>query len=210
MGISGTALRTMGIAIALTCAASANATTFYVGDFYGTSYDAPVGTPGRQITPKNGYFFLTNGTTPFSPVITATFGSGFVATPANTVVDDSFVFTIPQDGLGSGNLSTSFSVTTNMLTISQVLFNDNDITALLSPGVGGQSLTVNDLVISALAQNTLRVVGSVIGTSGYSGNLTFNAAAVPEPATWAMMLVGFGAIGAASRRRRVRTSVSFS
>ncbi|MBA2466428.1 MAG: PEPxxWA-CTERM sorting domain-containing protein, partial [Sphingomonas sp.] len=26
--------------------------------------------------------------------------------------------------------------------------------------------------------------------------------AVPEPATWAMMLIGFGATGAAMRRRR--------
>jgi hypothetical protein len=36
-------------------------------------------------------------------------------------------------------------------------------------------------------------------------NVSFTApvaAAVPEPATWAMMLIGFGAIGAAVRRRR--------
>ena len=29
-----------------------------------------------------------------------------------------------------------------------------------------------------------------------------DAAAVPEPSTWAMMLVGFGALGCAMRRRR--------
>jgi hypothetical protein len=28
-------------------------------------------------------------------------------------------------------------------------------------------------------------------------------AAVPEPATWAMMIVGFGGVGALMRRRRV-------
>jgi hypothetical protein len=27
---------------------------------------------------------------------------------------------------------------------------------------------------------------------------------VPEPATWAMMVIGFGAVGAAMRRRSVR------
>jgi hypothetical protein len=37
-------------------------------------------------------------------------------------------------------------------------------------------------------------------TSGYSGNLS--STAVPEPGTWAMMLVGFGAVGFAMRRRR--------
>lgn len=33
-------------------------------------------------------------------------------------------------------------------------------------------------------------------------NISLNPAAVPEPATWAMMLLGFGAIGFALRRRR--------
>jgi len=33
------------------------------------------------------------------------------------------------------------------------------------------------------------------------GTLTYIYAAVPEPATWAMMLAGFGAIGYATRRR---------
>ena len=35
-----------------------------------------------------------------------------------------------------------------------------------------------------------------------SGSVTFRLSAVPEPATWAMMLLGFGAIGFAMRRRR--------
>lgn len=36
-----------------------------------------------------------------------------------------------------------------------------------------------------------------------------NAGAVPETATWAMMLMGFGLVGGAMRRRKVSTSVSF-
>jgi hypothetical protein len=32
-------------------------------------------------------------------------------------------------------------------------------------------------------------------------NVTATAGAVPEPATWAMMLVGFGALGMVMRRR---------
>lgn len=34
--------------------------------------------------------------------------------------------------------------------------------------------------------------------------------AVPEPATWGLMLVGFGLTGAAIRRRNIRTSVRFA
>lgn len=41
-------------------------------------------------------------------------------------------------------------------------------------------------------------------------NFTYDAAAVPEPGTWAMMLAGFGAIGFAMRRRPRRTAVQFA
>ncbi len=46
-----------------------------------------------------------------------------------------------------------------------------------------------------------------------SGDITLTInyiAAVPELATWAMMLVGFGMIGAATRYGRKRTAVSFA
>ena len=35
-----------------------------------------------------------------------------------------------------------------------------------------------------------------------SGTFTINGGAVPEPATWAMMLIGFGGLGAVMRKRR--------
>ena len=41
-------------------------------------------------------------------------------------------------------------------------------------------------------------------TGGISLSLSSVQSAVPEPATWAMMLFGFGAIGFAMRRKRVR------
>ncbi len=34
--------------------------------------------------------------------------------------------------------------------------------------------------------------------------------AVPEPATWAMMIGGFGLVGGAMRRRKVRTTISYA
>lgn len=40
------------------------------------------------------------------------------------------------------------------------------------------------------------------GTQIVFDNLTVNTSAVPEPATWAMMLVGFGGLGAVMRTRR--------
>lgn len=49
-------------------------------------------------------------------------------------------------------------------------------------------------------------VGSIklTDTQGYSNAVLYRstAAAVPEPGTWALMLLGFGAVGGAMRRRR--------
>lgn len=42
------------------------------------------------------------------------------------------------------------------------------------------------------------------GTAG-SGSFNFEVAAVPEPASWAMMIAGFGLLGAAARRRNAKT-----
>jgi hypothetical protein len=152
----------------------------------------PVGSPNFQ---------LTSGT-PFSQSITAVFFNTY-ATP--TSFDDTYQFTIPQSGFGSGNLSTSFSGNLNKLVISALYI--NDVSYDLTTTSSGQTFTTNGIPIVAGALNTIRIVGS--GAGIYSGNATFQAAAaVPEAGTWAMMLGGFGLMGAAMRRRRV--SVKFA
>jgi len=53
--------------------------------------------------------------------------------------------------------------------------------------------------------------GSVTITSAVNGTFAASVAgAVPEPATWAMMIGGFGMVGGAVRRRRVSTKISFA
>lgn len=52
----------------------------------------------------------------------------------------------------------------------------------------------------------LNVSGQGYGSSDFT---TLSITAVPEPATWAMMVGGFGLIGVASRRR-MRTSVRYA
>lgn len=44
----------------------------------------------------------------------------------------------------------------------------------------------------------------------YTGQISFTTTAVPEPATWAMMMVGFGMIGAVARRRRAAVKVTYA
>jgi PEP-CTERM motif len=47
-----------------------------------------------------------------------------------------------------------------------------------------------------------------LGTQGFSDAILIRGTVVPEPAAWAMMILGFGAIGYAMRRRRARNSRS--
>ena len=60
------------------------------------------------------------------------------------------------------------------------------------------------LEIPVLAGTQTVVVKGTGGLDGsYSGVLSFSqSGAVPEPATWAMMILGFGAVGAGMRRRK--------
>lgn len=153
-------------------------------------------------------FDLTNGSTPFSPIITARYSADYGAHVGTQLVDDQFVFTIPQNGLGSGNFSTSFTVSTNKFTLTDILFNGTSYFGQVTVGPHGWSLSIDDpLPITANVQNTLEIIGKVVGKNGYSGNLTF--AAVPETSTWGMLVLGFAAIGAACRSRRRAPNVTF-
>lgn len=58
-------------------------------------------------------------------------------------------------------------------------------------------------VLLGSGPHSITVTGNVVGRSqggSYSGVL--NVAAVPEPATWALMIMGFAGAGAMMRRRR--------
>jgi len=194
------AILPVGLVAALAMGSAAGATVIHVGG-------ATTGAPADA-----AYVFdLTNGSTPFSPVITARYSADYGAHTGTQAVDDSFVFTIPQDGLGSGNFSTSFTVNSNKFTLTDILFNGQSYFSQVTIGSHGYSLSIDDpLPIQANIQNTLEIIGSVEGINGYSGNLTFAAGSVPEASTWAMLVLGFGAVGAAVRRRRATTTVAFS
>ena len=174
--------------------------------------------------------FLVSGNI-FSGPISATIGHSGIAEGSFT---DTFQFTIPQTGLGSGSITTSVSyadylsttdlditsVVVNGLTAFQALATAFGDPANGNPGAGypSQPCTVedapgttcganeaffrNDVPITANVLNTITVTGLSRGNGSYGGNLTFTPAAVPEPATWAMMLLGFAGIGWQLRRKR--------
>jgi hypothetical protein len=58
------------------------------------------------------------------------------------------------------------------------------------------------------------VFGLAIGNGGFYGNdstgVNFTLTSVPEPATWSLMIVGFGAVGFAMRRRSATSTVTYA
>ena len=91
----------------------------------------------------------------------------------------------------------------------------NNYPYFLSPGQSYTGLLFNLLVPSGTGTDpyfgTVELDGGPsnisLGTQAFTANVTPTISAVPEPATWAMMIVGLGAIGFAMRRRKNLSTV---
>ena len=132
--------------------------------------------------------------------------SGTISSPGPYLINNvSFLVglnaTVPAASTGTftntitiGGTPFSYSVpyTININTFDTITFNSFTTT------LDGFRFAFNPLTLSS------------DGSSLATGMLSANVSAVPEPATWAMMIIGFGAIGGAMRRRNaVRTRVSY-
>ncbi|WP_298669225.1 PEPxxWA-CTERM sorting domain-containing protein [uncultured Sphingomonas sp.] len=127
--------------------------------------------------------------------------------------------------LGGGNWTVNFAPTSIFSFVLGSLDTYNSLTLHFVGGgsttyVGGQ--IINDLIFPSgdqISGETNGVVSYNAGGGPLINGATFSsrensfefdnlARAVPEPATWALMILGFGAIGGALRRRR--TSVAYA
>ncbi len=93
---------------------------------------------------------------------------------------------------------------------------NNQSGALVMAGLCGSTLCytsdildVGNLVVNnfALSFSGITNYNATGGNFTASGSGTF-AGAIPEPATWAMMIAGFGLVGAAARRRRMAVAAN--
>lgn len=184
-------------------------------------------TPGSDL--KTTFIVSTPGDVPVTPTytgpITATIGHSGIS--AGDFYDQ-FRFTIGMDGMGligagSGSVTTSATIFLGIddLDITEVIFNNGvtdflanlvlkDNTGAVCTTRGGanecgilEEWGLTGVPIIGGELNTLNIRGTSHGTASYGGTLTFTPnAAVPEPATWGMMLLGFAGIGWQLRRQR--------
>lgn len=149
--------------------------------------------------------------------ISATFGRSGIGNgdPAENVpgdFTDIYTFTIPASGLASGSITTntSFLGSSTDLDLVSVFFNGVQLTG---SGVGlNEVLFANSVPIFANALNTITINGFSRGNGSYGARGSFVplGAAIPEPATWAMLILGFGVIGYSARRRRAGYKIGYA
>jgi opacity protein-like surface antigen len=119
---------------------------------------------------------------------------------------DTFTFAMPT-GVAGATITTNFvSDLLNNIDFSSATFNGHAFS--LSPTGQVEQGYVLDVPVTGGTQ-MLTVNGKSGGNGSFSGTLSFALAALPEPASWAMMIVGFGGIGATLRRKRVAGPAAF-
>lgn len=113
--------------------------------------------------------------------------------------------------VGGATLTNAFNISLGGLSPSDVVFNFYEATAIdfggghnfygtiLAPDAHVKLTNMN--LTGAVISATFESPNSIINHEGYGSFLT-PPAAIPEPAGWAMMILGFGAAGVALRRRR--------
>jgi hypothetical protein len=160
-----------------------------------------------------------------------------VVTGPDTATDGSFSLGFSGSGVSRPTFSETFSFTTTVNGLLSAIIsttgggprsrNDVDFTRVFISGTGlgsgvdlaalfgstdvNEVRSINDLLIGA-GTYSLTTEGTASGSNGsYGGSVSFSAAAVPETATWMMMLAGFGVVGFGMRRRgSVKTTVSYA
>jgi hypothetical protein len=191
-------VRAIGVAAALACASSAQAaTTVYTATLSGPAESPPnasAGTGTATVTIDDiantmlvevNFSGLT-GTTTASHIHAAT-ASGFTGTAGVATQTPTF------SGFPLGVTSGTYSSLFDLLTAST--YNASFVTAN-----GGTAAGAESALLSAIASG--RAYLNIHTTAFPGGEIRGFLVAVPEPATWAMMLLGFGAMGLAFRRRR--------
>lgn len=128
----------------------------------------------------------------------------------NTSGNHTLVLDIVASGLSGPNaleaLLSTFSVsgqTPGWTIQAMTLINGNPLaSSLVFTGVSDSGSSVNGAFVSSLFTAEAIYTITSTGVGSVNGGIDISVAAVPEPATWGMMLLGFIGLAAAFRNRR--------
>jgi hypothetical protein len=130
---------------------------------------------------------------------TGTFHDEGIVNDASGSFTDTGVFTLPA-GIAGADITTQFSTdVSNNIDFSSVTLNGQPFD--MTPNGKHEGGYILSLPVTSGPQ-TLVVKGTSGGNGSFAGTISFELSAVPEPASWALMIMGFGGAGAALRRRR--------
>lgn len=131
----------------------------------------------------------------------------------NGTFTDSFTFTTTKSLLASFIFSSTGAISSTAATYLRFdtsTIDGTPIPVTINSGTSTQTRSGSLLDFRLPAGvHTLFLSGTTNRSGSYSGS--FALLAVPETSTWAMMIVGFGAVGGALRRRsRVTAKIAFA
>ena len=112
---------------------------------------------------------------------------------------DTLTFMLPASGVTSGTITSILTSATNNINFTDVQLDGHSFLVGSTGDVEFRYLS--DLNTLAGLQ-TLTIFGTSGGEGSYGGTIAFNPGGVPELATWAMMILGFGMVGAGIRLNR--------
>ena len=224
-----TVLMSAAMALALGLAAPAQATVLIPGSTGQPTQAFPAGTQGTMLASQTltgsaftfsasfnqAVYLNTLGTLDFYYQVART-GAGsvsseeirsFTVSSFDSFLVDAFVNGTDTDGAGAFVAVNNPALANGTPSGSTTSFGRSPSGNVLTTEFGANGLTGTEnsttyvFRTNATNFNNQGFFGIIDGST-LSGRTYMPTAAVPEPATWAMMLVGFGAVGASMRRRR--------
>jgi hypothetical protein len=173
----------------------------------GTSYTYKGVTFGVDIAGPNGNGNSV-GLTPYASTYNLD-GSQFVAFDLSQGATTTLAFSNPTTSIGF-DLRGFADGRSEVISIFDIYGNLITSQSVLNPGSGDISFA-GFFGSQSISKLTIKNTGNSNDYFGFDNLLTSSVAAVPEPASWAMMILGMGAVGGALRRRqKTTTRVAFA
>lgn len=202
----------LGAAILASTAASAHAATFVFEPGAGTilpSENVVYGfnDPAQDALVTGTNFRFLTGTSSFGAVPAAGDGSRYLSVLANGTASIAFAQPATGFSIDLGSIDAYNTLTLNFVGGGSQSFTGAQLVANPSGSQSSPNTNGRFRFTGAAGERIASITFASTGNSFEVDRLAV-AGAIPEPATWAMMLGGFGLIGAASRRRRVNYAVA--